>query len=41
MKLIVIVHPYGTPIKVDEIKKVADEHGALIFEDAAESLGVT
>ena len=41
VKLIVIVHLYGTPAKMDEIRKIADEHGALIVEDAAESFGAT
>jgi dTDP-4-amino-4,6-dideoxygalactose transaminase len=41
VKLIVIAHLYGTPGKVDEIKAIADEHGALIVEDAAESFGAT
>ena len=39
VKLIVIAHLYGTPGKVDEIRAIADKHGALIVEDAAESLG--
>lgn len=39
VKLIVVAHLYGTPGKMDEIKKIADRHGALIIEDAAESLG--
>lgn len=39
VKLIVIAHLYGTPAKMEEIRKIADEHGALIVEDAAESLG--
>jgi len=39
VKLIVLAHLYGTPGKIEEIKKIADEHGALIIEDAAESLG--
>ena len=39
VKLIVISHLYGTPGKLDEIQDVADRHGALIVEDAAESLG--
>ncbi len=39
VKLIVIAHLYGTPGKIDEIKRIADAHGALIVEDAAESLG--
>ena len=30
--------PHG---KMEEIKKIADAHGALIVEDAAESLGAT
>ena len=39
VKLIVVVHLYGTPAKMDEIRAIAKEHGALIVEDAAESLG--
>lgn len=41
VKLIVAAHLYGTPGKIDEIRKIADAHGALIVEDAAESLGAT
>lgn len=41
VKLIVVAHLYGTPGKVEEIRRIADEHGALIVEDAAESLGST
>ena len=41
VKLVVVAHLYGTPAKVDEIKKVCDAHGAKIIEDAAESLGAT
>lgn len=41
VKLVVIAHLYGTPGKVDEIRKICDRHGALIVEDAAESLGAT
>lgn len=41
VKLIVIAHLYGTPGKMNEIKAIADKHGALIVEDAAESLGAT
>ena len=41
VKLIIIAHLYGTPGKMDEIRKIADEHDALIIEDAAESLGAT
>ena len=38
-KLVVLAHLYGTPGKVGEIKSICDRHGALIVEDAAESLG--
>ena len=41
VKLIVVAHLYGTPGKVDEIRAIAGKHGALIVEDAAESLGAT
>ncbi len=41
VKLIVAAHLYGTPAKIDEIRRIADEHGALIVEDAAESFGST
>ena len=39
VRLIIVAHLYGTPGKMEEIKKIADEHHALIVEDAAESLG--
>ena len=39
VKLVVIAHLYGTPGKMEEIRRICDEHGALIVEDAAESLG--
>ena len=39
VKLVVIAHLYGTPGKMEEIKRICDAHGALIVEDAAESLG--
>ncbi|MCM1224281.1 MAG: DegT/DnrJ/EryC1/StrS family aminotransferase, partial [Lachnospiraceae bacterium] len=41
VKLVVLVHLYGTPAKFDEIKAICDKHGALIIEDAAESFGAT
>ena len=41
VKLVVVAHLYGTPGKIDEIKAVCDKYGALIVEDAAESLGAT
>lgn len=39
VKLVVLAHLYGTPGKAEKIKKICDSHGALIVEDAAESLG--
>ena len=41
VKVVVVVHLYGTPGKIDEIKAICDKHGAIIVEDAAESLGAT
>ena len=41
VKVIVAAHLYGTPGKIDEIKRIATAHGAVIVEDAAESLGAT
>ena len=41
VKVIVLAHLYGTPAKIDEIRKIAAAHGAVIVEDAAESLGAT
>ena len=41
VKMVVIAHLYGTPGKIDEIRKICDAHGALIVEDAAESFGAT
>lgn len=39
VKVVVVAHLYGTPGKIDEIKHICDAHGAVIIEDAAESLG--
>ena len=41
VKVVVLVHLYGVPGKIDEIKAICDKHGAIIIEDAAESLGAT
>ena len=41
VKVVVVAHLYGTPGKIDEIKSICDKHGAVIVEDAAESLGAT
>lgn len=39
VKVIVVAHLYGTPGKIDEIRAIADRHGAVIVEDAAECMG--
>ncbi|WP_286334753.1 DegT/DnrJ/EryC1/StrS family aminotransferase [Bacteroides caecimuris] len=39
VKLVVMAHLYGTPGKIDELKAICEKHGAIIIEDAAESLG--
>ena len=41
VKLVVAAHLYGFPGKVDALKAVCDKHGALLIEDAAESLGAS
>lgn len=39
VRIVIIAHLYGTPGKIDELRSVAEKHGAVIIEDAAESLG--
>ena len=39
VRLIIVAHLYGTPGEMEQIKRIADAHSALIVEDAAESLG--
>ena len=41
VRLVVLVHLYGTPAKIDEIRAICDRHNALIVEDAAESFGAS
>ncbi|MCH5351181.1 MAG: aminotransferase class I/II-fold pyridoxal phosphate-dependent enzyme [Clostridiales bacterium] len=41
VKHIVVANLYGVPGKLDELRAIADEHGAVIIEDAAESFGAT
>lgn len=40
-KVVVLVHLYGTPAKVDEIKAICKKYNAILIEDAAEALGAT
>lgn len=40
-KVVVMANLYGTPAKLDEIVEICDRHGAILIEDAAESLGAT
>ena len=40
-KAVIVVHLYGTPAKIDEIKEICDKHNVPLVEDAAESLGAT
>ncbi|MGQ7424600.1 DegT/DnrJ/EryC1/StrS family aminotransferase [Streptococcus suis] len=41
VKVVVLVHLYGVPAKINEIKSICDKYGAMLVEDAAESLGAT
>lgn len=41
IRVVVVAHLYGTPGKIDEIREVCSRHGAIIIEDAAESLGAS
>ncbi|MBO5262496.1 MAG: DegT/DnrJ/EryC1/StrS family aminotransferase [Clostridia bacterium] len=40
-KFVVLAHLYGTPSKMDEILAICKKHGAVLIEDAAESLSAT
>lgn len=41
VKLVVSAELYGFPGRMDEIKKICEKHGAILIEDAAESMGAT
>jgi dTDP-4-amino-4,6-dideoxygalactose transaminase len=41
VKVVVLVHLYGTPAKLKEICEIVERHGAILVEDAAESMGAT
>ena len=40
-RIVIVANLYGTPAKLDEIRAICDEYGAVMIEDAAESLGAT
>jgi len=41
VRVVVVADLYGTPAKYDEIREICREKGAILIEDAAESLGAT
>ena len=41
VKVVVLVHLYGVPAKMDEIREICKKHDAVIIEDAAESFGAS
>lgn len=41
VKVVVVANLYGTPAKLDEIRSICQQHGAVLIEDAAESFGAT
>lgn len=41
VKVVIVANLYGTPAKLDEISEICKKHGAILIEDAAESLGAT
>lgn len=38
-KAVIVANLYGTPAKLDELRQICDKYGAILIEDAAESLG--
>ena len=40
-KVVIVANLYGVPAKFDEIRAICDKQGAILVEDAAESLGAT
>lgn len=40
-KAVIVVHLYGVPAKIEEIRDICNKHNVPLVEDAAESLGST
>jgi dTDP-4-amino-4,6-dideoxygalactose transaminase len=40
-RVVLLVHLYGVPAKMDEIREVCKKHDAVLIEDAAEALAAT
>ncbi len=38
-KAIMVVHTYGHPVDMDQVKRIADKHNLYVIEDAAEAHG--
>lgn len=41
VRIVMLTHLYGTPGKLEELQEVCNKYGAVLVEDAAESLGAT
>lgn len=41
VRVVVMAHLYGVPARIDAIREICDRHGAVLIEDAAESLGAS
>ena len=41
VRLVISAELYGFPGRMDEIKRICEQHGALLIEDAAEAMGAT
>ena len=41
VKTVIVANLYGTPAKLDELLEICEAHGAILLEDAAESMGAT
>lgn len=40
-RCVIVANLYGTPAQLTRLRKICDAHGAVMIEDAAESLGAT